>query len=309
MKWYQILGYNLWLLWKSLNLIKVGNSLLSVFGALWLLIEILAFFNKQEVANQLKEIWWLFLIIGILVVIYQNWPKNKFSYKVNNRDVSITLIIGDIFQTEGALIVPVNNRLDVDNHGIVAKSSSILRFFIDKVYNKTHSHLASDINIQMQDSAPWYSNFVLSENPRTYKIGTVVPIYRDEKQYYLLCSSTLNEQNRSKSTEDDLRNSLVELWAYLSHCGSKDNLVIPIIGTGRGRIPMTREEVIKEIVLSFLSSLGIESYCEQLTICIHPNDIKKYNVNIGDITDFIRLHCMNANFSKKNDTPEGQTIA
>lgn len=79
----------------------------------------------------------------------------------------------------------------------------------------------------------------------------------------------LNEQNRSKSTEDDLRNSLVELWAYLSHCGSKDNLVIPIIGTGRGRIPMTREEVIKEIVLSFLSSLGIESYCEQLTICIH----------------------------------------
>lgn len=99
----------------------------------------------------------------------------------------------------------------------------------------------------------------------TYKIGTVVPIYRDEKQYYLLCSSTLNGQNRSKSTEDDLRSSLIELWAFLSHCGSKDNLVIPIIGTGRGRIQMTREEVIKEIVLSFLSSLDIESYCEQLT--------------------------------------------
>ncbi len=156
MKWYQSLGYNLWLLWKSLSIIKVGNSLLSVFGALWLLIEILAFFNKQEVANQLKEIWWIFLIIGIIAVIYQNWPKNKFTYKVNNRDVSITLQIGDIFKTEGALIVPVNNRLDVDNHGIVAKSSSILRFFIDKVYNKTHSHLASDISIQLQDSTAWY---------------------------------------------------------------------------------------------------------------------------------------------------------
>lgn len=309
MKWCQYLGYNLWFLWKSLSIIKVGNSLLSVFGALWLLIEILAFFNKQEVANQLKEIWWLFLIVGIIVVIYQNWPKNKYSYKVNNRDVSITLKIGDVFKTEGALIVPVNNRLDVDNHGIVAKSSSILRLFIDKVYNKAHSHLTLDINFQLQDSASWYSNFVLTENPPTYKIGTVVPIFRDEKQFYLLCSSTLNEQNRSKSTEDDLRNSLVELWAYLSHCGSKDNLVIPIIGTGRGRIHMTREEVIKEIVLSFLSSLSIESYCEQLTICVHPNDIKKYKVNIGDITDFIRLHCMNANFSRRNDTPGGQTIA
>ncbi len=308
MKWNQSLSYNLLLLWRSLSLVKVGNSLLSVFGTLWLLIEILFFFNKNELAKQLPEIWWLFLIIGIVFVIYQNWPKNKYSFKVNNRDVSITLQIGDIFETAGALIVPINNRLDVDNHGIVTKSSSILRYFIDKVYNKTHSHLASDINIQMQDSASWYSNFIISENPRTYKIGTVVPIYRDEKQFYLLCSSTLNEQNRSKSTKDDLRNSLIELWAYLSHCGSKDNLLIPIIGTGRGRIPITREEVIKEIVLSFLSSLGIESYCEQLTICIHPNDIKKYNVNIGDITDFIRLHCMNANFSNRNDTPEGQAI-
>ena len=241
-------------------------------------------------------------------MIYQNWPKNKFSYKVNNRDVFITLQIGDIFKSDGALIIPVNNRLDVDNHGIIAKSSSILRLFIDKVYNQKHNYLASDISCELKDSEKFYSNFILTENPLTYKIGTVVPIYRDEKQYYLLCSSTLNGQNRSKSTEDDLRSSLIELWAFLSHCGSKDNLVIPIIGTGRGRIQMTREEVIKEIVLSFLSSLDIESYCEQLTICIHPNDIKKYNVNIEGITDFIRLHCMNANFSRRNHMSFGQTI-
>ena len=48
--------------------------------------------------------------------------------------------------------------------------------------------------------------------------------------------------------------------------------------------------------------------CEELIICIHPNDIKKYNVNIEDIVDFIRLNCMNANFSRISDTPEGQTI-
>lgn len=308
MKWYQSLTNDLWLLWRSIRLIKVGNSLLSVFGALWLLIEVFAFFNKQDFADHLKEFWWLFFIIGIILAIYQNWPKNKYTAKVNNRDVSITLQIGDIFKIEGALIIPVNNRLDVDNNGIVAKSSSILRFFIDLVYNKTQAHLALDISNQLQDSSKWYSNFILTENPRTYKIGTVVPIYRDEKQFYLLCNSILNEQNRSKSTEDDLRNSLVELWAYLSHCGSKDILVIPILGTGHGRIHMTREEVIKEIVLSFLSSLGIESYCEELIICIHPNDIKKYNVNIEDIVDFIRLNCMNANFSRISDTPEGQTI-
>lgn len=308
MKWHEKLKYNLWLLWQGISFFKVGKSLFSVFGVLWLVVEILTFFNKQEFANDLKSLWWVFLILGVILVIYQNWPKNFYTYKVNNRDVSISIQLGDVFKTTGALIVPVNNRLDVDNNGIVSKSSSILKYFIDIVYKGVGSHLDTDINSKLLDSKDWYEKFIIKTNPNEYKIGTVVPVFRDEKQYYLLCNTTLNDQNRSKCTPDDLRNSLVELWAFLTHCGSKDNLVIPIIGTGRGRLTMTREEVIKEIVLSFLASLSADNYCEQLTICIHPYDIKKYNLNIEKISDFIRLHCLNANFSNTNDKLDGQTI-
>lgn len=308
MKWHEKVKYNLWLLWQGLSLFKVGKSLFSVFGVLWLIVEVLAFFNKQEFADSLKSIWWLFLLSGIILVIYQNWPKHLYTYKVNNRDVSISVQIGDVFKNPGALIVPVNNRLDVDNNGTTAKSSSILKFFIDKIYKSVPSHLATDINQKLEDSKDWYSKFVIRDSPREYKIGTVVPVFRDEKQYYLLCNATLNEQFRSKCTPDDLRNSLIELWAFLTHCGSKDNLVIPILGTGRGRITLTREEVIKEIVLSFLASLSSENYCEQLTICIHPYDLKKYNIDIAKIVDFVRLHCLNANFSDINDRLDGQSI-
>lgn len=308
MKWHEKLKYNLWLLWQGISFFKVGKSLFSVFGVLWLVVEILAFFNKQEFANDLKSLWWVFLILGVILVIYQNWPKHFYTHKVNNRDVSISIQLGDVFKTTGALIVPVNNRLDVDNNGIVSKSSSILKYFIDIVYKGVGSHLDTDINSKLLDSKDWYEKFIIKTNPNEYKIGTVVPVFRDEKQYYLLCNTTLNDQNRSKCTPDDLRNSLVELWAFLTHCGSKDNLVIPIIGTGRGRLTMTREEVIKEIVLSFLASLSADNYCEQLTICIHPYDIRKYNLNIEKISDFIRLHCLNANFSNTNDKLDGQTI-
>jgi len=309
MKWHATLKYNIWLLWQGLSIFKVSKSLFSVFGVLWLIVEILAFFNRQEFANELKSIWWLFLVLGFILVIYQNWPKHFYTFKVNNRDVSISIQLGDIFKTEGALIIPVNNKLDVDNNGTVSKSSSILKHFIDIVYKKVNSHLTTDINFKLNDSKDWYEKFIVRANPLEYKIGTVVPVFRDEKQYYLLCNATLNEQNRSKCTADDLRNSLVELWAFLTHCGSKDNLVIPIIGTGRGRITMTREEVIKEIVLSFLASISSENYCEQLTICIHPYDLKKYDMNIENIIDFVRLHCLNANFSTTNDRLDGQTIA
>lgn len=308
MKGHEKLTYNLWLLWQDLSFLKVSKSIFSVFGILWLIIEVLVFFNRQEFADGMKSIWWLFLSAGVILVIYQNWPKHLYTYKVNNRDVSISIQIGDVFKNSGALIVPVNNRIDVGNNEIIPKSSSILKHFIDRIYKSVHAHLETDIKQKLEESRDWYSNFIINEKPVEYKIGTVVPIFREEKQYYLLCNSTLNEQLRSKCTPDDLRNSLIELWAFLTHCGSKDNLVIPIIGTGRGRITLTREEVIKEIVLSFLASLSSENYCDHLTICIHPYDLKRYKIDISKVVDFVRLHCLNANFSNINDKLDGQSI-
>ena len=308
MKRFDKLKYNSWLFWDRLDLTNFGKSILSVFGGLWLLVEILAFFGQTAWSEYIKSIWWVFLIFGLIVIIYRNLPKSYFTFKVHNRDVLVSIKIGDIFEIDGALIVPINNRLDCDNNGIVKNSSSILKLFIDKVYEKTSAHLNTDICQQLQDKADWYENFVEKNDPKTYKVGTVVPIFRSERQYYLLCNSSLNEQKRSKTTVDDLRVSLNELWAYLSHNGNKDNLVIPILGTGRGRIPLKREDVIKEIVLSFLVSLSQESYCEQLTICIHPSDLRKYNLNLDDLLDFIRLHCNNTGYLKGNENPLGTAI-
>lgn len=308
MNWWDKLKYNTWLLWEQLDLKSFGKSVLSVFGALWLTIEILDYFGQEEWSSQIKSIWWLFLIVAVIIIIYRNRPISFFTFKVENRDVSVSLKIGDVFKIDGSLIVPINNRLDCENNGIVKKSSSILRFYIDKVYNNTPAHLNTDICQHLEDNNEWYAKFLESQSPDTYKIGTVVPIFRNEKQYYLLCSSSLNEQGRSKTTVEDLRVSLNELWAYLTHSGSKDNLVVPIIGTGRGRIPLKREEVIKEIVLSFLVSLSQESYCDQLTICIHPHDLKKHNIKIDEILDFIKLHCKNTGYLKGNENPSGTEI-
>jgi hypothetical protein len=309
MNWREKKGYEIWLFWQRLRAKEVFKSILSVFGAIWLLIEILAFFNQESVSQEIKSFWWFLLILGLIIIIYRNWPKSLYTYDVLHRDVSISIKIGDIFAIDGALIIPINNRLDCENNGIIQRSSSILNFFIRKKYNGKYKKLQKDINESLSEDKSWYSNYVINKKPPEYKIGTVVPIFKDEKQYYFTCSSSLNSQNRSKTTEDDLRLSLTELWSYLTHSGSKDNLVIPILGTGRGRITMTREEVIKEIVLSFLVSLSADNYCEQLTICIHPKDLKKYNIKLQEILDFINLQCNNTNYKSNNISPDGTAIS
>jgi hypothetical protein len=296
MRWIKKIKFHIWLLWRSLSLAKFVRDILSVFGILWLIVEIVAFFGKNEISQKIQSLWWLFILVGVIGIIYRCWPKYFFSYKVHNRDVNISIMIGDILQSDGAVIVPINNQLGSFDKGNIMRANSILRHFIEKMYNKTPSHLQTDIKKELECQKDWYEGFRKKKEGKEFKIGTVVPVLRDEKQYYLLCNSTLNEQGRAKSTEDDLYNALTELWSFLSQNGSKDNLLMPLIGTGRGRITLKREEVIKEIVLSFLASLSQENYCEQLIICIHPYDFKKHKIELESILNFIKLHCENTNF-------------
>ncbi|MEP2511160.1 MAG: macro domain-containing protein, partial [Reichenbachiella sp.] len=291
--------------WEGISLSNVGKSILSVFGALWLIVEILDYFNQPTVSDLLKNSWWVFLIAGLTTIVYRHRPRTYFPFEVRNRDVKLSIRIGDIFKSEGSIVVPVNHKLDVDNKGIVSQSSSILKHFIDFKYDKQHQHLTTDIKAELEDHQNWYSKFVIDTENETYKIGTVVPVFKDEQYFYLLCNSTLNRQNRSKCTEEDLRNSLNELWAYLEINGNKDTLTLPVIGTGRGRLNLTRVEVIKEIALSFLASLNSGSHIEELCIVIHPNDLRKYTLDINELTEFLRLHCSNTNYKVNQSNPTG----
>ena len=190
MRWHEKVRYSVWLFIQGLKLSVVGQSILSVFGALWFFVEILAFFNKTESSESIKTLWWLFLILGIIIIIYRSRPKFFYSFKVKNRDVSIVIQIGDIFSIEGAKVIPINNKLDCYNNGIIQRSNSVLKLFIQSAYNSTYTHLQTDINQKISDNKEWYSSYIINEHPLEFKIGTVLPIYRDEKQYYLLSSST-----------------------------------------------------------------------------------------------------------------------
>jgi hypothetical protein len=310
MNWGERWKYRFWLFFKGIKIYDVLKSILSVFGALWGVIEMLAFFGQPEVGDFLKSIWWLFLATGIIVIIYHHRHKMYFPFEVEKRDVKISIRIADILNATGSKVIPINHKFDADNNGIVAQSSSLLKYFIQDRYKGQHQHLETDIKNSIVDDDTWYNNFKIENSIDQYKIGTVVPIFKDEQHYYLLASSTLNDQNRSKCTEENLRTSLNELWTYLDIKGNKDHLLIPIIGTGRGRISLTRTEVIKETVLSFLASLSSTSgsYIEELSIVIHPRDIKKYKIDIVELIDFIRLHCNNTNYTVSNGQPNGVGI-
>lgn len=265
------------------NILTFTVNLVSAFGLLWLIVELTSYFASDETVTLIKAAWWAFGLLGLTFAIVKQLPKNKYEFKVPQRDASIIVKRCDILKLNGALIVPINHKFLVNQDGDLSKSKSVLSQVVKKYYNSRPEHLQSDINTVLEKD--FYQNY---RDGGEYKIGTVVPVIQQEKKIFFLANTKLNQQNKSYCNDEIFEKSLNELWVFLSDCTGKDDFIIPLIGTGNGRLNTDREIIFKEILLSFLSSLSVKNYADSLTICFNPTDIVKYKINFANIGEFTK---------------------
>ncbi len=269
--------------------------LFSAFGLLWLIVEITAFFTDAETAESIKPYWWVFLLLGLAYAIFCLIPKQSYKFKVPNRDSNIILSQKDFFDIKGSIIVPINNKFQVDQDGKILDSKSILSQTIKKYYSSKPNLLQGEIALELQGD--FYKAAKVNESE--YQIGTVVSIKINDKQIYLLANTKLNSNNKSYCNDDMFEESLNGLYFYLSQVASKEDFIIPLIGTGNGRLLTNREAIIKEIVLAFLSSLSQKNYADSLTVCIHKPDIGKHNINFKRIGEYLGKKIETTEFTNK----------
>ena len=136
-------------------------------------------------------------------------------------------------------------------------------------------------------------------------MGTTVLIQQKDRRFYFAANSKRINESRVEARQVDLLPTLSGLWAYLATFGAKEELVIPILGTGNGRLSMPREEVFKEIVRSFIASCSEKSYCEKLTIVIRSEDVDHCEINVDILDEFLCLNCKYATFSSNQGQPSG----
>lgn len=274
----------------------------SVLGFLSIIIAVIEFFpSLAPLSVVLKENSSL-VTIGSAALIYalvKNRPRNDFLFKVNNRDVEIALKIGSIEKTQSAYIVPVNSEFDMDLNGSVKSATSVKSMIIKKFFAGDSSMIQKRINQELKSKA-----YLTQKDGGKYKIGTTVRIETEDRKnvfYFVVNSHKLNDK-RVEASEDSLAITLSGLWSYISTHGAKEQIAVPLLGTGNGRMKMPREEVYKEIVRSFIASCSGKSYCEKLTIVIRDEDVSKCQINIEELVEFTKLHTQYADF-RENGKP------
>jgi hypothetical protein len=279
-RWYFSKKY-----WLNIETYKVfATSILSVFGSLWLILEILSFFASNSV-QPVKDQWALFLIVGVSISLFLTRPRLRHEVIIINTDVKIEIVADNFFKQTGDYVIGTNTTFDTSMHENYIHPRSIQGQFTKKYY-ASESHLDLDINKSLNGIVSTTIEKVKGKNNK-FPIGTVAKVKTRDNYAYLVAIAHIHEKENTVSSIEELKTSFAELWTYIQNHGEYDKLVIPILGSGFARVSVTREYLAQEIVRSFVAAISDRKFCEHLVIVVNPKDVLEKKIDLQSVFDFL----------------------
>ena len=265
-----------------------------VYSGSWLVIEILNHFHTPFEEWSRGKLGLPILIffsglgIGIIRYLWKCAKMLSVTHKLEGQDISIEIRVGNIFKIKGAFIISTNTAFDTDISDRMISSESLQGQFTDEYYDKVE-HLEQEIT-----DALIAEEFISDEDKpaqkENYEIGKVVKISPRGQVTYFVAIDEFSEYGGIESSLDNVREGLGSLWYYVGKQRTLEPLVIPVLGTGHSRIPISREQMIIEIITSFIASCTERKFCEKLTIVISESDYRQHNVNLEELGTYLRLY-------------------
>lgn len=294
------IAYYCWIWIKNLISIRAFGAVLSSFGALWLAVEMVTFFlDGTEWPNVIRHSWYWFGLAGILVATYLCRPHLSVSHKLNGRDIAIEIAVGDLFSFPGAIIVGSNTTFDTRISRELIFEKSVQGIFTRKFYGD-ETQLDAELSSGLSDLSCHSLQGKRVGKAKRYSVGTCVRLNPKQHTSYFVAIADINEHGVACGTFDDLKESLAKLWVFIGQRGMKESLVMPVIGTGFTRLIQTREEVVREIIKSFIAACSETTFADKLTIVIATHDMAKHRISLDDLGSFLRHECLYASFPRGN---------
>ncbi|MCG8038446.1 MAG: DUF6430 domain-containing protein [Candidatus Thiodiazotropha taylori] len=263
--------------WKYVLLSRTGiQSALAVFGSIYLIIGALDFFNLYTKDKYSSWAFPAITALSVLISVTTRRPISSTTIRLPNIDSCVEVRIGDIFDSEGAVMISANTEFESDVAGGKIAPTSLQGQFTGRYFTGNQSELINTIHEQFGDRSP------------PFPMGTTFPVTTHGKTFYFTAMSQLNDKGNASSSPDDLQLALNGLWDYVRSKGELQKLAVPLLGTGRGRVILTRRKIITLIVESFYEQSKIGPITDHLIISIRPEDASKFKVNLYDVKDHLR---------------------
>ena len=263
--------------WRYVLFSRVGaQTVLAIFGGLWLLIESLDFFGIYTRDQYGSYGFFIVMAISVAAAIFFRRPIRSIVISFPRHDFCVEVRIGNIFDAAGAIMVSSNTVFESDVAGGKISPNSLQGQFMAKYYTGDQKALIETIKTELKglDGPP-------------YPIGTTVPVNTHGKTFYFVAMAELNEQGTASTSLQSVEKAMDGLWRYVREFGELQELVVPLVGTARGRLRMPRKKMVEKIAESFVNTSREGKFTDRLVIMVYPEDAKRFQINLYDIKDHL----------------------
>lgn len=263
-----------------------AKTFIAVVGGIWSLVDILHSFHALNKDNLPSIFIYCLLLIGIIVVVATRRPVKKITYKYPGQDLKIEVRIGDLFEIKGQKIISTNTTFDTDISTGIISAKSLQGQFTEKYYHQEMDKLENELESGLSGL-----EFREIEKDRgklkRFDFGTTVKLKRSDQIFYWFAMSDMNAHNTAKTSLRNVQYALDGLWEFISIKGEKEDIVIPLIGSGLGRLTTSRKKLIAIIAQSFINASEDNIFSNKLIIAVSPDDVEKSGLNLFEVKDLL----------------------
>lgn len=224
--------------------------------------------------------------MAMAIAVALKRPVSRVVYKVPTKDLLIEIRVGDIFKCRGDIVISTNVTFDTDTTNSLISTESLQGQFASEYYSGKLAELDKQIDDALSGVASNPINRGWGKS-REYPIGTVAKISTHGQNFYWLAMAALDENRTARTDPNDVDAILNSLWQFIRSHGEMNQVVVPVIGTGRGRLNIQRRKMIEKIVQSFISASKVSAFAEGLTVVVHPSDAEKAELSLFEVKDHL----------------------
>jgi transcriptional regulator with XRE-family HTH domain len=205
-------------------------------------------------------------------------------------DVSLDIVAGDLFDQDTHLAVGFSDTFDTSiADDRVIHSSSVQGQLLRRVYHDDQDRLDEQLAMALTDISP---ASVESRHDKPYgklaryPLGTVAVLGEPRRLVFAVAYTRMENDLVAHAPVEDLWYCFTKLWEAVYRYGQRGALSVPLMGSGLARIDtLDRGNLLRLILLSFVSYSRLRLICRELRIVIFPGDI--HRVDLVGLKDFL----------------------
>ena len=239
----------------------------AAYGVFWTIIVSYGFFFKDSRPE--GACWYTAIVfVSIIIGLLRCWPKNHVKLQIPASDSSIEIRFGDIFESVGVVVIPVNEYFD-GSLGDHVSENSLHGTFIKNVLGGQSSTFF-ELTTKALEAVEAEEVQRTSGRNKKYPIGTVASVDINENRFLLaVLSRTDIETLKASATVHELWDCLACIWWAVRTYSNGNHVIIPLLGAGLSGVGLPPKNLIELILTSFLYYTKKEKIADKVTLMLH----------------------------------------